>query len=88
MFVYDRSYLLIQEFESWITGVFSPHVVFVCDFFLLGGRGRACNCYIVFVCHQNDVCEHSIGSMYVGGYCSLSESGSVSSVNCIKSAFL
>ena len=45
MFVYDRSYLLIQEFESWITGAFSPHVVFVCDFFLLGGRGRACNCY-------------------------------------------
>ena len=27
--------------------------------------------YIVFVCHQNDVCEHSIGSVYVGGYCGL-----------------
>ena len=31
--------------------------------------------YIVFVCHQNDVCENSIGSVYVGGYCGLSESG-------------
>ena len=31
--------------------------------------------YIVFVCHQNDVYENSIGSVYVGGYCGLSESG-------------
>ena len=30
--------------------------------------------YIVFVCPQNDVCEDSIGSVYVGGYCGLSES--------------
>ena len=29
--------------------------------------------YIVFVFHQNDVCEDSIGSVYVGGYCGLSE---------------
>ena len=31
--------------------------------------------YIVFICHQDDVCENSIGSVYVGGYCGLSESG-------------
>ena len=31
--------------------------------------------YIMFVCHQNDVCEYSIGSVYVGGYCDLSEYG-------------
>ena len=30
--------------------------------------------YIVFVCHQNDVCEYFIGTVYVGGYCGLSES--------------
>ena len=30
--------------------------------------------YIVFVCHQSDVCEDSIGSVYVGGYCVLRES--------------
>ena len=28
--------------------------------------------YIVFVCHQNDVCENYIGSVHVGGYCGLS----------------
>ena len=31
--------------------------------------------YIVFVCHHNDVCENYIGSVYIGGYCGLSESG-------------
>ena len=30
---------------------------------------------LCFVCHQDDVCENSIGSVYVGGYCGLSESG-------------
>ena len=30
--------------------------------------------YCVFVCHQNDVCEDSVGSVYIGGYCGLSES--------------
>ena len=29
----------------------------------------------MFISHQNDVYEHSIGSGYVGGYCGLSESG-------------
>ena len=28
----------------------------------------------MFVCHQIDVCEDSIGSVYVGGYWGLSES--------------
>ena len=30
--------------------------------------------YVVLVCHQNYVCENYIGSVYVGGYCGLSES--------------
>ena len=30
--------------------------------------------YIVFVCHQDNVCEDYISSVYVGGYCGLSES--------------
>ena len=30
--------------------------------------------YIVFVCHQNNVCENYIGSVYVGGYSGLSKS--------------
>ena len=28
----------------------------------------------MFVCHQNDVFENSIGSVYMVGYCGLSES--------------
>ena len=31
--------------------------------------------YVVLVCHQYDVCENSVGSVYVGGYSGLSESG-------------
>ena len=31
--------------------------------------------YVVRVCHQYDVCENSVGSVYVGGYGGLSESG-------------
>ena len=31
--------------------------------------------YVLLVCHQYDVCENSVGSVYVGGYCGLSESG-------------
>ena len=31
--------------------------------------------YIVLVGHHNYVCEHYIVSVYVGGYCGLSESG-------------
>ena len=31
--------------------------------------------YVVLVCHQYDVCENSVGSVYVGEYCGLSESG-------------
>ena len=30
--------------------------------------------YVMLVCHQY-VCEHSVGSVYVGGYGGLSESG-------------
>ena len=31
--------------------------------------------YVVLVCHQYDVCKIYVGSVYVGGYCGLSESG-------------
>ena len=31
--------------------------------------------YVVLVCHQYDVCENSVGSVYIGGYGGLSESG-------------
>ena len=32
VFLYVGSYLLIYEFESWITGVCSPYVVSLCSF--------------------------------------------------------
>ena len=31
--------------------------------------------YVVLVCHQYDICENYVGSVYVGGYGGLSESG-------------
>ena len=31
--------------------------------------------YVVVVCHQYDVCKDYVGSVYVGGYGGLSESG-------------
>ena len=43
--------------------------------------------YVVLVCHQYDVCENSVGSVYIGGYGGLSESGLCvfqSSVNCVQ----
>ena len=32
VFLYVGSYLLISEFDSWITGVCSSYVVSLCDF--------------------------------------------------------
>ena len=32
VFLYVGSYLLIWEFENWITGVFSSYDVSLCDF--------------------------------------------------------
>ena len=31
--------------------------------------------YVVLVCHQYDLCKKYVGSLYVGGYGGLSESG-------------
>ena len=31
--------------------------------------------YVLLVCHQYDVCKNYFGSVYVGGYGGLSESG-------------
>ena len=31
--------------------------------------------YVVLVCHQYNVCKNYVGSVYVGGYGGLSESG-------------
>ena len=63
-----------------MTGVCSPYVISLCDFaYYVFGQEPAVAMYlalwyIVLVCHQYDVCENSVGSMYVGGYCGLSKS--------------
>ena len=45
--------------------------------------------YVVLVYHQYDVCENSVGSVYIGGYGGLSESGlCVFRKFCVQSAFL
>ena len=31
--------------------------------------------YVVLVCHQYDVCENNVVSVYIGGHGGLSESG-------------
>ena len=30
--------------------------------------------YVVFACHQYDICENSVGSVYISGYGGLSKS--------------
>ena len=81
VFLYVGSYLLMYEFESWITGVCSPYVISLCDFaYYVFGQEPAVVMhvalwYVVLVCDQYDVCENSVGSVYVGGYGGLSESG-------------
>ena len=43
--------------------------------------------YVVLVCHQY-VCKNYVGSVYVDRYGGLTKVDSVSSVNCVQSAFL
>ena len=81
VFLYVGSYLLILELESWIIGVCSPYVISLSDFaYYVFGQEPAVAVhlalwYVLLVCHQYDVCENAVGSVYVGGYCDLSESG-------------
>ena len=42
----------------------------------------------MLVCHQDDICENSIGSVYDGGYCGQSESRFCAAVKGVLSAFL
>ena len=75
--------------------VFALLMSFLCDFayYVVGqepvGAVHLTLWYIVRVCHQNVVCEDSIGSVYVSGYCGLSESElCVFGKLCVQSAFL
>ena len=80
--------------HRWITGVCSPYVISLSDFaYSVFGQEPAVAVhlalwYVLLVCHQYDVFENYVGSVYVGGYGGLSEADFVSSVNCVQSAFL
>ena len=62
-----------RSLESWITGVCSPYVISLSDFaYYVFGQEPAVAVhlalwYVLLVCHQYDVCENSVGSVYVGG---------------------
>ena len=85
---------LFKSFESWVTGVCSPYVVSLCDFaYYVFGKEPAVAMhlalwYVVLVCHQYDVSKNCVGSVYVGGYGSLSESGLCVFRECVQSVFL
>ena len=74
-----------KEFESLRAGsqVFALLMLFLCVILhnMSSGKSLQLLCilpflwYVVLVCHQYDVCENSVGSVYVGGYGGLSESG-------------
>ena len=57
VFLYVGNYLLILEFESWITGVCSPYVVSLGDFayYVVGSESaitvHVALSYVVLVCH-------------------------------------
>ena len=70
---------VISSFRSLRAGsqVF-PYVIFLSDFaYYVFGQEPAVVMhlwYVVLACHQYDVCEVYVGSVYVGGYGGLSES--------------
>ena len=75
---------VISPFRSLRAGshVFALHMLFMCVILhtMSSGKSLQLLCILSFgmcvlVCHQHDVCEISVGSVYVGGYGGLSESG-------------
>ena len=73
----------ISSFKSLRAGsqVFALLMLSLCVILHTIWSVRACICYasclwyVVLVCHQYDVCKNYVGSVYVGGYGGLSESG-------------
>ena len=73
---------VISSFRSLRAGsqVFALLVISLSDFaYYVFGQEPAVTVhlalwYVLLVCHQYDVCENSVGSVYVGGYGGLSES--------------
>ena len=73
---------VISSFRSLRVGsqVFALLMLFLCVITMSSGRSFAIAMhlalwYVVLVCHQYDVCENYVGSLYIGVYGGLSESG-------------
>ena len=62
VFLYVGSYLLIYEFESWITGVCSPYVISLSDFaYYVFGQEPAVAVHLAF----GMFCLSAISMMFV-----------------------
>ena len=62
VFLYVGSYLLIYEFESWITGVCSPYVISLSDFHTMSsGKSLQLLCILPF----GIFCLSTISMMFV-----------------------
>ena len=60
--LYVENYLLIWEFESWITGVCSPYVISLCDFtYYVFGQELQLLCILPF----GMLCLSAISMMFV-----------------------
>ena len=74
---------VISSFRSLRAGsqVFALLMLFLCVILHTMSLGKSLQllCILPFgmfcLCHQYDVCENSVGSVYVGGYGGLSKSG-------------
>ena len=78
VFLYVGNYLL----ESWITGCFALLMLFICVILHTMSSGKSlqllCILPLGMVCLSAIsmvFCENSVGIVYVGGYCGLTESG-------------
>ena len=71
---------IISSFMSLRAGsqVFTLLMLFLCVILHIMSSGKSLHLalwYVVLVCHQYDVCENYVGSVYIGWYGGLSESG-------------
>ena len=68
---------IISSFRSLRAGsqVFALLMLFLCVILHTAIAMHLALWYVVLVCHQYDVCDNSVGIVYVGGYGGLSESG-------------
>ena len=72
---------VISLFRSLRAGsqVFALLMLFLCVILHTMSSGKSLQLLCIFpfgiLCHQYDVCEYSVGSVYISGYGGLSESG-------------